>query len=645
MENIETKPAVQSALAKINDFDLQDFDILEQKLGMNGGNSAIVYFLIAVANIASFPVFAVYSLVAIPGTITLGLAVMVFRSLGRCKSEDLIAEKNFNAQNGDYVDVPSEEVSDEPVPQLNASAAQEILPGSNAPVGSRVAPTSPATVIQADTTIQADSPFVGNPFNSTGNPTPVPDQATPVATAEDVERAAYEAWADAEAAKSMDSMGVILLMPLKERAEYILDKLAAYGCDLWQYLYAPILGINGEQQSGKTTLCLIVAILEASYFGKHIHYVTVDGDIYPIRFASACSGHKFYQKAAEYINDFTKDSASGDIWVFDETSNASEVVPDAISLLWLKFLTGFKKSGATARLPLHGTTATAMGIPTGRNESAKREMTFIQAHLKREFIEPKDVRHHIKGGEYPSGRYSPLEFTNDKLEPIKDRQLVLPEWLQIENAPNGHPCYIRSLLKYFPELDSRVLNYTPPDMFEEPDTEKTDEPANNRPNINSGNEFVDYWSKKPAPSRPVSQESDPFAVEDSYQATESTKSKKRVKMTDVIPGTLAGTPKTYEQVMAQVSGWLRKEPGKWFTTSDLLSKFKGKKKISKDGEPDVFYTERNAIRKVISSIVIAMGKSPREAYEVIKDPEKGLTIRFPVEEEEDDEEMMVSIEF
>ena len=272
-------------------------------------------------------------------------------------------------------------------------------------------------------------------------------------------------------------------------------------------------------------------------------------------------------------------------------------------------------------------------------------MTFIQAHLKREFIESKDVRHHIKGGEYPSGRYSALEFTNDKLEPIKDRQLVLPEWLQIENAPNGHPCYIRSLLKYFPELDSRVLNYTPPNMFEEPDTEKADEPANNRPDINSGNEFVDYWSKKPAPSRPVSQESDPFAVEDSYQATESTKSKKRVKMTDVIPGTLAGTPKTYEQVMAQVSGWLRKEPGKWFTTSDLLSKFKGKKKISKDGEPDVFYTERNVIRKVISSIVIAMGKSPREAYEVIKDPEKGLTIRFPVEEEEDDEEMMVSIEF
>ncbi|MFG6094361.1 hypothetical protein SPB21_03885 [Leptothoe sp. ISB3NOV94-8A] len=242
-------------------------------------------------------------------------------------------------------------------------------------------------------------------------------------------------------------------IPIHERAEKLLEDLALSGCDLRGLIHDPIVAVTGEQQSGKSTLLVILSVFESALLDKEIHYATTDSDIYPFRFASVVDCPEGYKDEVEAVSKLVKGRASGHSWLFDELTKQSR---EAITQpLWSQLLTGFVKTRASARLVIHGKTLSAMGVPTGFNEQAKQEATILRAKRMSEAVGVAERRKLAHGGRYPSGKYVYLEMDSDKLADSQDC-ITLPDWLQFELNDEGSPCYVRSLLAYFPELQGMV---------------------------------------------------------------------------------------------------------------------------------------------------------------------------------------------
>ena len=259
----------------------------------------------------------------------------------------------------------------------------------------------------------------------------------------------------------------------QERATILLRELKAAGCDIEQFVGDRMIGATGNQGSGKSTILMILAIIESALNEKKITYVTCDDDVYPVKFARIYggdveTGKQGYRKVINEINGLKKGSARDRIWFLDEcTRTLQKMGKEAGSDLWNNLLTGFAKSGGSVRLVMHGKTATSMGIPTGYSDMAKSELLMLGGLWARAVS--KD---YFKTGKYPSGVYHVLESQGNTYESTNEI-LKLPNWLKFVKVEGREgdivPCYVHSTLELFPELDARLdkpnNNYELPSNF------------------------------------------------------------------------------------------------------------------------------------------------------------------------------------
>lgn len=249
--------------------------------------------------------------------------------------------------------------------------------------------------------------------------------------------------------------------PMAERAQIMLQLLKEAGCDIEQFVGDQLLGSTGTQRAGKTTLLLCLSILEMA-MGKQCHYITVDDDLYPVAFTSATAGlttgKAAYQKFFTDLQGLKKGQHKDIIYFLDEATKATNQLGESSrDSLWSGLLTGFIKTGASARIVVHGITSSAMGIPNGFAAQAKDEATFFKALRARDVH--TDRSKYEGSGKYPSGQYRGLTAVGHNYE-ANSNTFALPDWLKFDTT-QGHPCYVRSLLRFFPELDTRAEGAIP----------------------------------------------------------------------------------------------------------------------------------------------------------------------------------------
>ncbi|MEM9008566.1 MAG: hypothetical protein AAGE59_34280 [Cyanobacteria bacterium P01_F01_bin.86] len=275
--------AGRSAITKIEDFELTDLDCIGQKWPeMKAGNKSILYFLFAVSCLIN-PTQAAWAsmqLVMVPIVVGLISGVMGVMQAGKAFEEDEDEACSDQDEVNETVDVLAKEVEETSsvtqFPTNSARVRQSYQIGSEKP--------------PASTDEQEEPKFVDNPWS---RPRPQPRYESPahqelVEKVREIDRNIHSpvpSTPSPEMAKFRAPAMTedLLKMPVKERAKELLDHLELSGCDLWSYINDPILVCQGTQQSGKSTLAVIVSVLEAALYGKRINYITSNGDIYPVQ--------------------------------------------------------------------------------------------------------------------------------------------------------------------------------------------------------------------------------------------------------------------------------------------------------------------------------------------------------------------------
>ncbi|MEM8809098.1 MAG: ATP-binding protein [Cyanobacteria bacterium P01_G01_bin.38] len=253
-----------------------------------------------------------------------------------------------------------------------------------------------------------------------------------------------------------------LAQPVEYRAAYLLKALTQDGLDINRYLSRPTFGAAGGQRSGKTTLIMLMAILEKALYGRDIYYITRDDDVYPIAFSGVVSGSETaalagYRLLIERIAKAGMHGLKNQCWVLDELSRVARQLGDAeADQLWSLTLTGFAKLSGYARIILHGKTAKANGVPDGWAETFKNEVAIAWTERN----EQAGV------GYLPSGKYEVLRGEGNSYRATGET-FSIPEWLLFDVNPhwNNAPCPVRSLLRFFPEFDTRQQGAKPPSLI------------------------------------------------------------------------------------------------------------------------------------------------------------------------------------
>lgn len=247
------------------------------------------------------------------------------------------------------------------------------------------------------------------------------------------------------------SIEATLALPLAERADYVMKVLADYGCDLRNLVGRPTLATGGLQRSGKTTLILLLAILEKAK-GQKVFYVARDSDLYPIAFDGYASGSTdgavdALMNLSDRINSGQMGALKGETWILDEFSSTAKEMPEKVkNQFWSMALTGFAKQGGRVRFIVHHKTASANGLPAGEAETFKSEVKMFWTE-----------RDEMSDGTYkPSGLYRLLAEVAGHYKETGET-FTIPKWLKSDVNPAWHnaPCPVRSLLTFFPELDTR----------------------------------------------------------------------------------------------------------------------------------------------------------------------------------------------
>lgn len=469
-----------TVLSKIETLNSSELDFVGQKFPeLKPGSRGVVYLLLAVATLLP-PVQAAWAAMGflmVPyGFATANLA-MALRLVAKGKNEEhqeweKEQSETEEGEEGCVVDVPSEEVDEDdgaeevdrepPKSQSNRGTRRKIDPAPEQP---KDEPTKPFVANPWKANRPADAPLIQRPHrgelpNGTGS-----DELSEVET-----REAMDTFLGRKKKNpNPPRLEELLPLPVEERAKRLLDRLEEDGCDLWSYVDDPILVCQGTQQSGKSTLAVIVSILEAALYSKRINYITSNGDIYPVAFAAVGDGPEYYLQLTKYLSTLGKDQGGEDIWITDEISKQDY---ETTSSLWNQYLSDFVKTGDTTRIIAHGTSATDMGLPKGRASQSKKEITILAAKRKVDIVGKSKARALAKGGRYPSGQYQLQELQGENLVDVPGEQVQLPDWLLFDSYTHPRtaekiPCYVRSLLRYFPELDTRADGSEPRVLFEE----------------------------------------------------------------------------------------------------------------------------------------------------------------------------------
>jgi len=257
---------------------------------------------------------------------------------------------------------------------------------------------------------------------------------------------------------------LVLAMPLKQRGEFILERLVQSGCDLRRYLRRPTVGYGGRQRSGKTTLGVLSLILQKAIDGRRIYYITTDKDVYPVAFDGYMTSfdpdlHQareklqgVYWRYVELMTQSCTAEMSEQSWLLDEFTMSVAKLGNLTDLLWEIVLTEAARRGTRLGIVFHEKTAGANGVPIGKAELFKNEFAFLWT----------DREENLEGNltivpYYPSGKYTLLEFKGNQAS-LSKQTLKVPDWLKFDVNPaqNNACCPVRSLLRFFPELDVRA---------------------------------------------------------------------------------------------------------------------------------------------------------------------------------------------
>ena len=245
----------------------------------------------------------------------------------------------------------------------------------------------------------------------------------------------------------------LLSMPLRDRAIVILDALDSAGFTIKKYLNRPTFCAGTKQRSGKTALLVMMAIFEKAIHNRKIFYATADNDIYPFAFDGVAAGNpdnarSGFDAFCERVNSADVGSMIDETWVLDEFARTASGYDDQQRLnLWTMPLSGIAKTGGKFRGILHGTTASMCAVPSGWKETFAQEI--VMARGGRELNE--------SGVYQPTGIYEMYgDGDKDELKPMNEC-FSIPVWLLISVNESYYktPCPVRSLLEFFPELDTR----------------------------------------------------------------------------------------------------------------------------------------------------------------------------------------------
>ena len=262
----------------------------------------------------------------------------------------------------------------------------------------------------------------------------------------------------------------LLQMPRRERAIAVLNRLSsADEFDLSRCIADQITCICGNQRGGKGTLMAILAILSSAIDeSTKVHYFTAGDDIYPFKCARLCcrlnypalDGEKADREVASELYGYLKEMDNGTIGsyqniilVIDEAVALSDYLTPEQKQWMIRFLlTRAKKKGAQIFIVLHGINLTSWvgsGNTSGFSSTFKTGATFIGCEATSKKIAPLRVI------SVATGRYF-LADPDDFSKSLEGGNLgVVPGWLKTEiNPATGQPDPARTLLKFFPELNS-----------------------------------------------------------------------------------------------------------------------------------------------------------------------------------------------
>ncbi|MEO1401904.1 MAG: ATP-binding protein [Cyanobacteria bacterium J06635_1] len=344
-----------------------------------------------------------------------------------------------------------------------------------------------------------------------------------------------------------------LAQPVEYRAAYLLKALTQDGLDINRYLSRPTFGAAGGQRSGKTTLIMLMAILEKALYGRDIYYITRDDDVYPIAFSGVVSGSEAaalsgYRLLIERIAKAGMHGLKNQCWVLDELSRLlSQLADSEADQLWSLTLTGFAKLSGYARIILHGKTAKANGVPDGWAETFKNEVAIAWTERNEQ----------VGVGYLPSGKYEVLRGEGNSYRATGET-FSIPEWLLFDINPhwNHAPCPVRSLLRFFPEFDTRQQGAKPPSLI-----------TQNQPPSIQVIPLLEHLGQEPE------------AVEEIYEAQESS-SVSPVTLADLIAKpahetypTIPGTPYTTRDAVERIAKYMARYPGKSFLARSLDQAF------------------------------------------------------------------------
>jgi hypothetical protein len=370
-----------------------------------------------------------------------------------------------------------------------------------------------------------------------------------------------------------------LAQPIKYRAAYLLKALTQDGLDINRYLSRPTFGAAGSQRSGKTTLIMLMAILEKALYSREIYYITRDNDVYPIAFSGLISGSEDaaltgYRLLIERIAKTGMHGLKNQCWVLDEFSRLARQLADAeADQLWSLTLTGFAKLSGYARIILHGKTAKANGVPDGWAETFKHEVAIAWTE--------RDEQAGV--GYLPSGKYEVLRGDGNSYRATGET-LTIPEWLLFDTNPNWNnaPCPVRSLLRFFPEFDTRQQGKHPPNLIAQQRIPRIQViPLPELGLTTTGN--VDIYEAQETLS--VS----PIAL--AALATEPT---------EETQSTIPGTPYTPQAAIERLAKYMSRHPGKPFLARSLEQAFTS--------------SHRAALRPYLSGLARSLVESCPAAY-------------------------------
>ena len=258
-------------------------------------------------------------------------------------------------------------------------------------------------------------------------------------------------------------------LPIQERGLKFIERIEADGLQICRAVNKQITAICGNQRGGKGTLMGVLAILNKAIEPQsEIHYFTAGDDIYPFHCEKLLCRKTFPHlqgdlgdaEVAQGLLNYLKEmdrapngSMENVILVIDEAVALSDYMEPEDKTWMVRFLfSRASKKGAQIFVVLHGNNLTGWvgtGNTSGLSSTFKQDTNFVGCKSK------SIKKGALRSMAIATGEYF-LADPNEFGKAIKGGDLgKMPNWMLEEKHPvNNAPDPVRTLLRYFPELQT-----------------------------------------------------------------------------------------------------------------------------------------------------------------------------------------------